>query len=230
MKKQLIIIGITLVLIIVGFSGCEEELTPTMKNEYSKFYGTWNTNASDGQVWTFRTSKELMVVSNGTTYGVGTFDIRAIGIIWLFNPKVIYNYEFSNNDRKLTLTVDGGSLGHPTALVLTKSGTPPSSSGNPNFYMSNPLVEDNCSAILGNGTVWVNFTIQNIGGSGSKVVYARIYQGIENFQYCPGIFDETKMKTISLNNGQITNVSFVFIGIDCRNGSGCYGSNYWIGE
>lgn len=132
MKKQLVIIGLTLVLLVVGFSGCTKtnnvgtNTTNTGgKNntnnpsdiERNKFVGTWKTPA-------------YSPVENKTYYGIinffsngtdkvnglnGTFDIKD-GKLVLYSiddvgveHSTVYSYLFSENNTKLTLTSASGN-------------------------------------------------------------------------------------------------------------------------
>ena len=107
----------------------------------------------------------------------------------------------------------------------------PSNTLDPNFYMSNGGYEDNCESVFpGNGTVWINFTITNAGGAGMVKAYAKVYQGIENYEFCGNgtIYNQTQQQGIYLSNEQSEDVSFVFTGINCATGTGCYGNNYWM--
>jgi len=90
---------------------------------------------------------------------------------------------------------------------------------------------DNCeSTYPGNGTVWVNYTVTNYGDRGRVVVWAKVYQGIENYQYCGNgtIYNESQWQEYELNNDESAHVSFIFTGINCATGTGCYGCEYWI--
>lgn len=101
----------------------------------------------------------------------------------------------------------------------------------PNFLISGLTILDNCESVYPElGTVWVNYTVTNFGGEGSTYVNAQVYQGILNFQLCGNgtIYNQTRMTWITLNQGESIDVSFVFPGIDCTNGTACYGYNYWI--
>ncbi|UCD14656.1 MAG: hypothetical protein JSW60_04340 [Thermoplasmatales archaeon] len=101
MKKQFIIIGIVLLFICVGLSGCEESADDT-----SKFIGTWK--------W----GEETLTFFSDGTYDRNNFS----GIYEIKNEKLVlggtnepsltsvYYYSFSDNDSKLTLTPEEGGL------------------------------------------------------------------------------------------------------------------------
>jgi hypothetical protein len=233
MKKQLIIIGITLVLITVGLSGClNEEKTIVVEEVYDQFYGEWDTDIPDHKVWNFKTSHELWVeFYNGTTQNYGEFKVFNEQL-WLFNDVVHYTYEFSVGGSVLTLSVDGTSQGLPAFIVLTKSNYQPPQGGSdnpPSFNADNFTMDDTCwPEYQKDGKVWVNFTVQNIGGYGAAVVYCRICQGTGDYQSCGNgtIYNQTQQRNIYLSNEQTKVISFVFTGINCATSSDCYGNNY----
>ncbi len=101
----------------------------------------------------------------------------------------------------------------------------------PDFRVSGLTVIDNCESTYPQvGTAWVNFTVTNHGSAGYANVHCQVYQGILNFQLCGNgtIYNQTRITQIELGNEESKDVSFVFPGIDCTNGTGCYGYNYWI--
>jgi len=111
MKKQLLIIGIIVLLVCVGLSGCD-----SLKSDRDKFVGSWkfaNTN-----------STPIIFLSNGTYIEEsildsksGTWDIQEHKLVIDINQqKTEYNYSFSNNDRTLTLTI----VGTTTSYIFTK--------------------------------------------------------------------------------------------------------------
>ena len=110
MKKQLVIIGIAVILITVGLSGCNEE-NNTLNPEKSKFVGTWQNS----------TSMVIDLFSDGTcTYLSinGTWDLKdgILGFELSTGSIIHYRYKFSNNNRTLTLT----NVIHGTTFDLTK--------------------------------------------------------------------------------------------------------------
>jgi hypothetical protein len=110
MKKQLIIIGIIVLLIAVGLSGCNEV---NQSNDKSKFIGTWYK------------SNDLVInlLSDGTCSYLeqsGAWDVKdgklVLELSSGYNPS--FNYAFSDSDLtlKLTSTLDGSTV------VYTKRG------------------------------------------------------------------------------------------------------------
>jgi hypothetical protein len=224
MKKQLIIIGITLVLITVGLSGCDDDdEAGVIEGEYGRFYGTWNTDIPDNKFWNFESSKELLVeFSDGTTHNSGKFKLFNKQL-FLFDSTVCYTYEFSVNDRALTLTVDGDDLGHPTYIVLTKYVTAPE---RPNFEIISQEASDNFATVSEGGytgTVWVNVTIKNTGADGLQSIYAEVYQGIGNFTNCGIGYNSNNVQQTYLAKGESTTLTFTFVGVENHNNTGCYG-------
>ena len=108
MKKQLIIIGITLLLLAVGLSGCNEDGN-TVNTEKNKFVGTW-------QNTTLGFTTTITLFSNGTCKvmtGNGTWDLKdgKLVITLRVNDKsTTYTYAFFNNDRTLSLTEDNSVI------------------------------------------------------------------------------------------------------------------------
>jgi hypothetical protein len=101
MKKQLVIIGIIILLVSIGLSGCNEVNNP-IKSEKDKFVGTWLTDENvTGYIF----------FSDGT----GSY-ANIVSIIWeIKDGKLLvtipsqdftstYSYVFLNNDKNLTLT------------------------------------------------------------------------------------------------------------------------------
>jgi hypothetical protein len=101
----------------------------------------------------------------------------------------------------------------------------------PDFRVSGLTVEDDCGTISGDeGTAWVNFTVTNHGRAGSAIVYIQVYQGILNYQNCGNghTYNQTHVSYVSLGNDESKDIVGIFSGIDCHNGSNCFGYNYWI--
>ncbi len=104
MKKQLVIIGITLVLLAVGLSGCSEN------NAGSKFEGTW-TSVEDGESDAYAT---LEVYSDGLFTASWSYQTAKYGGTWEANEThlklnftgftnvpdytVVYKYTFTNSE------------------------------------------------------------------------------------------------------------------------------------
>jgi hypothetical protein len=111
MKKQLVIIGITTLLIITGLSGCsttnnnENQLKNTLTPEMSKIIGSWKTNPENIN-WTFDfftngTFQRMEGVVDGNyTIKEGKLVLAYSNEIWMGDT---FDYIFSNNNNTLTL-------------------------------------------------------------------------------------------------------------------------------
>jgi len=112
MKKQLVIIGILALLVSVGLSGCNE-ISNVFLTDEGRLIGTWN---SEG-IW-LDVPTVIMFSSNGTfksTIDFPVFQTISEGI-WAMNDGIItmeivdinsptnYTYQFSEDNRTLTLT------------------------------------------------------------------------------------------------------------------------------
>jgi len=127
MKKQLIIVGIIVLLVVVGLSGCTNNPFDTEKN---KFIGTWVHSESYldylGNIeWT---NKTITFFSDGTCIfpnqqsGVsGTWTLKDGKIVCTVNVQgqsqtFYYDYSLSNDGKTLTVTDQNGFT-----YTLTKS-------------------------------------------------------------------------------------------------------------
>ena len=121
-KKQLVIIGIFL-LLVVGLCGCNENSSKI--NNINKFIGVWEGISYDPDITmnvtlTFYKDNTAKQVSEEIHIHWFNFEIDDNSLYLTlqefpeFDP-IIYSYEFSNNDNALTLTNE--SL---DTLILTK--------------------------------------------------------------------------------------------------------------
>jgi hypothetical protein len=98
MKKQLMIVGIVLIFLVVGFSGCSE------KSDEEKFVGTWKNTEPSYNTITFQPD------GNGSSSGLSMFwEIKDGKLVVTTSisgvpHETIYDYVFSNDDQSLTLT------------------------------------------------------------------------------------------------------------------------------
>ena len=115
MKKQTIVVGIFLMLLIVGFSGCTETNDTEITEE--DFFGSWS--GSDGEILTFYNndsihSFETISIIDNTTNNTIYNNVSLWGY-WDFvsNEQVFiefggfshfYDYVFSDNNNILTMT------------------------------------------------------------------------------------------------------------------------------
>lgn len=104
MNKQIAIVGIILILLIVGLSGCSQKATNVDAEEMKKFVGTWKASQYDIQI--FSLSGACKYINMLGTYSVENGKLT----VNLNNGlKYTYYYSFSNNNTILTLThVDRG--------------------------------------------------------------------------------------------------------------------------
>jgi hypothetical protein len=119
MKKQLVIVGILVLLVCVGFSGCTENNNITNADK-NNFVGSWRNNTyMQGELWT---SIPMDLFSNGScTYNnvSGTWDIKDNKLVLTFvGYTVAYGFMFSDNYKILTL-IYTSSTGD-TPIVFTK--------------------------------------------------------------------------------------------------------------
>ena len=122
MKKQLLIIGIIVLLVCVELSGCTNNPLDTERN---KFIGTWKGSAIISGI---SYDASLTCLSDGTfsigftilgvpSPGSGTWEIK--DNTFVLNGQggmMTFSYVFSNSDKSLTLT----STTSPMQLVMTK--------------------------------------------------------------------------------------------------------------
>jgi hypothetical protein len=106
MKKQLVIIGIIVLLVSVGLCGCT-----TPFSDKSKFVASWKGTYEYGGIGGLSVS--ITFLSDGTYTASlplktesGTWDVKDGKLVKAggTNPAVAYNYVFSNNDNAVTLT------------------------------------------------------------------------------------------------------------------------------
>jgi hypothetical protein len=117
MKKQLVFIGILALLVSVGLSGCNE-ISNVFLTDEGRLIGTWN---SEG-IWV-DIPTVIVFSSNGTfksiidflefqTISEGKWDLNdgtiTMEIVDLF-PSTNYTYQFSEDNKTLTLTPINGN-------------------------------------------------------------------------------------------------------------------------
>jgi len=119
MKKQLLIIGITLVLITVGMSGCTDNNLSSKSNE-EKLIGSWDVrdiNANSTQyVATFFTNNSVKATFPSGEKSWDTYAMTDQSLKFTqYGGGTTFEYSFSDNDNKLTLIADWGQT-----LILTR--------------------------------------------------------------------------------------------------------------
>ena len=125
-KQKLIIgiLGIIIVFVIAIFAiiyllGA----TSSFDDVDNRFVGEWEQNTVNFPVlWKFNSDRTLENGSSETEMkNIGTWRVNDTEL-WLFNSTVRYNYEFSNNENTLTLTISDENSKYPEKIVLTKKG------------------------------------------------------------------------------------------------------------
>ena len=108
-RKQLLLIGITLVLLIVGLCGCSS--TPE-----DKIIGDWISKMYDDGDYEGRPDLHYTFYQNGTccAYSIGHYELKNCmdysftgqQLIFTYSDghKTIYNYSFSSDYKQVTLT------------------------------------------------------------------------------------------------------------------------------
>jgi len=118
MKKQIVIVGIIVLLVCVGLSGCSNNPFDTEKN---KFVGTWKTNSTES----FNPANLGTVIffSDGTLSlsGLGgmKYEIKDGKLVISTNNNELqytFEYSFSNSNTVLTLSL----VGTDNPVVYTK--------------------------------------------------------------------------------------------------------------
>ncbi|MCJ7570347.1 MAG: hypothetical protein MUO82_00495 [Candidatus Thermoplasmatota archaeon] len=111
MKKQLIIVGIIVILLTVGLSGCNED-NNSFQSDEEKIIGEWIYSLSIGEItvnmsYNFFSNKTLKIISfyNDEVSQVnGTWNIADNKLVITSEGETITsNYGFSNNDKTLTI-------------------------------------------------------------------------------------------------------------------------------
>ncbi|MCJ7570951.1 MAG: hypothetical protein MUO82_03615 [Candidatus Thermoplasmatota archaeon] len=116
MKKQLMIVGIIVILLTVGFSGCTETSeTNTNNKNKERILGTWlayaisGTNESEAGTYTFFSNGTFLISSNRKIWGTyeitdEKFTISAEG------DTVNYDYTFSDDGNKVKLKEESWTI------------------------------------------------------------------------------------------------------------------------
>ena len=108
MKNKILIVGIIILLIVVGLSGCAENKS----GDRAKFIGTWYVqNDPRASLWSYTFYENGSFMSQDFTkepniiYENGTWNVK-IGkkLDITTNSTFTFNYVFSNLDKTLTIT------------------------------------------------------------------------------------------------------------------------------
>ena len=115
MKKQLIKIGIIIIIILTfALSGCNEN---TLKSDEEKIIGTWvyTTTLNEENVYVYyifsinKTFEVIFLYINEDIRTQGTWNITENKLLINLEDEIISNnYSFSNNNKKLTLIESNG--------------------------------------------------------------------------------------------------------------------------
>lgn len=109
MKKRLVAVGVGLLLVSIGLSGCNEIMN-VINPEKNKFIGTWD---GDDYDYVFLSDDTF---SAGQINGTWKVEKRLLVLTISGGSQLAYTYIFSNNDRTVTLTIAGGT----SSAVFTK--------------------------------------------------------------------------------------------------------------
>ncbi len=113
MSKKLIIIGVAVLLVCVGLSGCfESNNGDYISSEENRFVGTWIASEESsekllGTTITFYSDRNVHLEWSDEAVLGGTYEIKDEKLtINLVDGEVIklYNYSFSNNNQYLTIS------------------------------------------------------------------------------------------------------------------------------
>ena len=115
MNKHLIILGIVVLLICVGLSGCTEQPNNEDDNtisEYDRFVGIWMYEESGG-IYTFSSDGAFSFDAPGEE-NEGTYEVRdeKLWFTYTFPPELVgevegFDYSFSNNDTTFIISPEG---------------------------------------------------------------------------------------------------------------------------
>ena len=115
MKKHLIVIGIVVLLLVVGLSGCIEQID---NDEMEKFIGTWvsthyvsGTNLTYNYTITF--SLDGGYDSDGEIYGgIGKYEVKGEKLILAmsYKPNMVFtfDYYFSSDGQNFAISDEDG--------------------------------------------------------------------------------------------------------------------------
>ncbi len=115
MNKHLIVLGMAVLLICVGLSGCTNEDKSQdgtdASNDLAKFVGTWKSIERDREYTFYSNSSYLLSTTEygGVSTSRGTYEVKDERLTLHGLAVGPFMYSFSNNDNTLTLTdVDDG--------------------------------------------------------------------------------------------------------------------------
>ena len=123
MNNHLLVVGIVVLLLAVGLSGCNEQ------DEKSRFIGAWSAELLEGAefeiILTFYNNGSVKTTSTISYHGDGetetewsTYEIKngkMCGMSQFAGNYTCFDYEFSNGGKRLTLRYEGAP-----SIVLNK--------------------------------------------------------------------------------------------------------------
>jgi len=113
MKKQLMIVGIILILLTVFLIGCNEET----KNDYELIVGTWKDPRFQNDSFKFLSNKTGSWAGTSMLWKIEDGNLVITLQLSGVEPEYIYEYSFSDNNKSLTLNCVSGI---PVNLTLVK--------------------------------------------------------------------------------------------------------------
>ncbi|MDG6219422.1 MAG: hypothetical protein QCI00_08275 [Candidatus Thermoplasmatota archaeon] len=113
MNKKFIVIGITLVFLVLGLSGCTEQ--QTIKDDTSRFLGSWRYSEYEyiENLWSFNDNGTIAVsvyYVNLSAYDPPLWINYEIKNNQLCMPTGCYDYEFLDDYRSFKLTSNSGKI------------------------------------------------------------------------------------------------------------------------
>ena len=122
MRKQLIIIGIVVVLLVVGLSGCNEtsEQDKDSLTDQEKIVGKWKFFTGEGSEYNFYANGSYIKSNDEIDYYEnGTYELQDGKLIIStyfyenYSSETVYDYWFSHNDNRLTIREEGSDADEP---------------------------------------------------------------------------------------------------------------------
>ena len=121
MKRQLVIIGITILLITIGFSGCTENTSENTSVLTSKFVGTWISEEREAR-YNFSSDGTFSFYAPDEEYE-GTYELKDEKLWFTYTYELEekvdgFNYSFSDNNTSITILPIGSHEQHE--IVFTR--------------------------------------------------------------------------------------------------------------
>lgn len=103
MKNRIVIIGIAVLLICIGLSGCNNTIS---NSEINRFVGTWK--AENNYEMTFFSNGTCNAINLGNRYEIEEGKLIFIMDVYEHEVNITYDYYFSDDDTILYLKLVGG--------------------------------------------------------------------------------------------------------------------------